>query len=399
MRSESMRIAVFSEIYAPYTGGISSYIEILAKGLTDLGHNVLIVTSNTKIKKPVQQNGILWCPAKKSRNQFGVACKNNRRTVKLIMQWKPDIIHIHADTAIGEMGYLIADKMNIPSVFTIHDFYLERFVSERFGFVRRFKTWMALRHFRDAIDNTTLLSASCMRAQEYVEAAGRKKRIFHVPINTDKFQFDYRLVPEQTIQKIRSRLRIPPDTSIAVFAGRIEPDKNLKYLLREWKQYINESDKLHLVIAGKGSDVPALKKLVNKYRIGRMVTFTGEILHSEMPQFLSACDIYVSGDDGGLSSMAVQEALACGLPAVLRKNQYNQEIIIHRVTGFLYETPEEFGKIMRMLSSSTPSQKLILRNVVRRNSYDKVMNYHLARYTIKSYEAARKKFYKPKNYR
>lgn len=391
-----MRIAIFSEVFTPYISGISSYIEIQKKGLMDLGHEVLIVTSNPRIKKPVLKDGILRCPAKKSRNQFGMACKNidERHTIKMILNFKPDIIHIHTDTPIGEMGYMIADKLHIPSVFTIHDFYLERFVSESSNLIRKIKTQLALRRFRDALDNTTLVSSSCLRAAEYVEAAGRQNRIFLVPVNTDKVQFDYRLVPTQTVEKIRNKMRIPKDKTIAVFAGRIEADKNLKYLLKEWAQYIAEEDNLHLLIVGSGSEIPNLRRLVKKYRIGRMVTFTGEIAHSYMPEFLSACDVYVSGDDGGLSSMAVQEALACGLPAVLRRNQYTEKMVLDRINGFLYSTPSEFGERLRMLASSDNYQKRILRSVVRRQSYDNIMNYRLARYSIKSYEAAMKKFYK-----
>lgn len=390
-----MRIAIFSEIFTPYISGISSYIEILKKGLIDLGHEVLIVTSNPRIKKLTFKNNILRCPAKKSSNQFGMACKNinERHAVKIVLDFKPDIIHIHTDTPIGEMGYLIADKLNIPSVFTIHDFYLERFVSEKNFLKKKFLEFRAKRKFRDAIDNTTVLSSSCMRAAEYVEAADRKRRIYLVPINTDKIQFDYRLVPNITIEKIRERMRIPKEKTIAVFAGRIEPDKNLKSLLQEWAQYILEEDNLHLVIVGKGSEIPNLQRLVRKYKIGHMVTFTGEIAHSYMPQFFSACDVYVSGDDGGLSSMAVQEAMACGLPAVLRFNKYNQEIVHQKITGFLYQSPQEFGEIMRMLASSDQGQKAILRSLVRRNACQDIPNYHLARYTEKVYKAARDKFY------
>ncbi len=393
-----MRIAIFSEIFTPYISGISSYIEILKKGLIDLGHEVLIVTSNPRIKKLTFKNNILRCPAKKSSNQFGIACKNinERHAVRIVMDFKPDIIHIHTDTPIGEMGYLIADKMGIPSVFTIHDFYLERFVSEKNFLKKKFLEFRAKRKFRDAIDNTTVLSASCMRAAEYVEAADRKRHVYLVPINTDKIQFDYRLVPNITTEKIREKLRIPNEKMIAVFAGRIEPDKNLKYLLREWAQYILEEDNLHLIIVGEGSEIPNLQQLVRKYGIGRMVTFTGEIAHSYMPQFFSACDVYVSGDDGGLSSMSVQEAMACGLPAVLRYNEYNQKIVRQKITGFLYKTPKEFGEIMRMLASSDQGQKSILRSLVRRNACQDVPNYHLARYTEKVYKAAIDKFYKKK---
>lgn len=391
-----MRIAIFSEIFTPYISGISSYIEVQKKGLIDLGHEVLIVTSNPRIKKPVLKDGILRCPAKKSHNQFGMACKNinERHTVKMILNFKPDIIHIHTDTPIGEMGYMIADKLHIPSVFTIHDFYLERFVSEPSNFLKKIKTRFALHRFRDALDNTTLISSSCMRAAEYVEAAGRQNRIFLVPVNTDKVQFDYRLVPTQTIEKIRSKMRIPNNKTVAVFAGRIEADKNLKYLLKEWKQYIAEEDNLHLLIVGDGSEIPNLRHLVRKYHIGRMVTFTGEVAHNYMPELFSACDVYVSGDDGGLSSMAVQEALACGLPVILRRNQYTEKIVFDKVNGFLYSTPSEFGERLLMLASSDEYQKRILRSTVRRQSYKNVMNYRLARYSIKSYEAAMKKFYK-----
>ena len=46
-----MRILIFTEVFSPDVCGVSSYVDVLKKGLENLSHTVLIVTSSTNVKK------------------------------------------------------------------------------------------------------------------------------------------------------------------------------------------------------------------------------------------------------------------------------------------------------------------------------------------------------------
>ena len=124
-----MRILIFTEVLAPYVSGISSYVEVLRKGLEELGHQVLIVTSSPHLKELSYKDGIIRCPAKSVGSKYGYECKNynDPSLITFVSSFKPDVVHIHTDTKIGYMGLLVADKTYSPVVFTIHDYFMDRY--------------------------------------------------------------------------------------------------------------------------------------------------------------------------------------------------------------------------------------------------------------------------------
>ena len=57
-----MRIALFAETYLPYINGVVTHVKVLKDGLTALGHQVMIVTTDPKAKKHYLKDGVLHCP-------------------------------------------------------------------------------------------------------------------------------------------------------------------------------------------------------------------------------------------------------------------------------------------------------------------------------------------------
>ena len=229
-----MRIVIFTEIFTPYVSGIASYVEVLKKDLVKLGHQVLIVTSSLHTEKTFFKNGVIRCPARLSYNKYGYECKNtnDKKMLTLIKKFKPDVFHIQTDTRLGYLGINLADKMNRPVVFTIHDYYADRFASEKSKLIWGIKTLFERQHFRDMIDNADVLTSSCRRASAFVKQAGRNRRVTLIPSNTDTVRFDYRKVNKNSIRKIRQKLGLSPDASIAIFAGELTVEKNLEFVLK-----------------------------------------------------------------------------------------------------------------------------------------------------------------------
>lgn len=386
-----MRVAIFTEVLSPYVCGISSYVEVLKRGLEDLSHQVLIVTSSLHTKKPVFKDGILRCPAKKSNNKFGYECKkiDDLKALEFIKKFRPDVIHIHTDTKIGYMGIFTADKLNRPVVFSIHDYYMDRFAYNKSKLVWNVKTYFEKRHFRDMIDNADVVVSSCKRAEDFAAKADRNIHITVIPSNTDKIRFDYRRTPQQTVDKLRERLHLSTEATVAVFAGSLRVEKNIEFILSSFAKYIDRTDKIQLLIVGDGTETEYLKSLCKKFRITDRVRFAGEVAHSIMPEIYSSCDIYVCSSEDSLMSMSVAEAVACGLPVLIKEDRehYVYNMINHGVNGFSYITQVDFTDRLKKLASLNDSGKRILRNVVRR-TLDDVQNYRMARYTVKAYEKA-----------
>ncbi|MGN1456792.1 MAG: glycosyltransferase [Acutalibacteraceae bacterium] len=365
-----MRIVIFTEVLSPYVCGISSYVEVLKTGLCSLSNQVLIVTSSLHAEKAVFKDGIIRCPAKKANNKYGYACKkyDDRKVIDFICSFHPDVVHINTDTKIGYMGLLIADKLNCPVVFTIHDFFMDRFACSKSKTLWNIRTFFEKKHFCDMIDNADVITSSCRRASLFVQKADRNRRVTMIPMNTDMEYFDYKRITPQTIVKMRQRFGFNINSEVAVFSGDLSVEKNIEFILSAFSKYIKPSDNIQLLIVGDGTETEYLKSVCKKLNITDRVKFSGSLAHSIMPEVYAACDVYVCSSDDSLMSMSVSEAVACGLPVLIRedKEKYSYSMIQNGVNGFVYITQVDFADRLKKLASMTTAQKHILKNVVRR---------------------------------
>ena len=84
------------------------------------------------------------------------------------------------------------------------------------------------------------------------------------------------------------------------------------------------------------------------------------------------------------SMTALMEAQASGLPVVQWLDPDNVDQIKVGVNGYLFETAEEFGRIIHQLAAVTPEQRIELakrvRDSVKERSSDSIANYLLDLY-------------------
>ncbi len=390
-----MKIAIFTEVLEPYVCGISSYVEVLRNGLLGLGHKVLIVTSSLHTAKSVIKGGVIRCPARKSGNKYGFEIKNTHDPLvtKIIGNFRPDVIHIQTDTKIGYMGLAMADRFRCPVVFSVHDYYLDRFASNNSKLVWRFKTYFEKKHFCDMIDNAHLIASSNKRASGFVKQAGRSRKVWLLPASTDRSVFDYRNASEEAISKIRKKLGLPEKAVVAVFAGDLGVEKNLEFVLKAFYRNIKKSDKIHFLVVGDGTELEHLKTQSRRFKINDRVHFAGKLAHSIMPAVYSSCDIYVCSSDDGLLSMSFVEAMSCGLPVLVKedKEKFVYNMIKNGVNGFVYENEEDFAKYLKTLSTFNEFKKSELRRIVR-GSMKNTDSEYMAKCTVKAYEQAMKAY-------
>jgi len=107
-----------------------------------------------------------------------------------------------------------------------------------------------------------------------------------------------------------------------VYFGRLEPHKNIEILIRSMSILHQRSEKIELEILGAGADFERLLNLVKDLQLEGVVNIKGEHLPSvDAFKIMQASSVFVqpSLSEGG-GSIAVFEALACGLPTVIFKH-------------------------------------------------------------------------------
>ena len=110
-----MKIALFAETYLPFINGVVTHISILRDGLIKLGHEVLVVAADPKAKHHYIEDGVLHCPAHKSRSKrfygYGLANPISRTRLKILKEFDPDILHIHQEFGLGLFAAKAADRL------------------------------------------------------------------------------------------------------------------------------------------------------------------------------------------------------------------------------------------------------------------------------------------------
>lgn len=114
----------------------------------------------------------------------------------------------------------------------------------------------------------------------------------------------------------------------AIYVGNVTEMKGIYYLLEAVMKIPKELLELTIVGAYDNSD-----GIFNSYM--DRVKFTGRLLHSEVEKMLYESDIFVFPSLGDGFSLAVLEALSCGLPSIVTCNTGAADAIIEGENGFV----------------------------------------------------------------
>jgi glycosyltransferase involved in cell wall biosynthesis len=139
----------------------------------------------------------------------------------------------------------------------------------------------------------------------------------------------------------RAALRLPEDAFVVICVARLAPEKNLGILLEAMARLVSSSfklPKLHLLLVGDGPWRPTLEHQVRMLRLPERVTFAGT--RTDIPELLEASDLFCLPSRTEGLGIAVIEAMAAGLPAVVSRVGGLPEVVEDGVTGLLV-APED----------------------------------------------------------
>ena len=238
------------------------------------------------------------------------------------------------------------------------------------------------------LDNADVVTSSCSRAEMFVRRAKRKNEVKVVPCATDTELFTYRKYSQRNIGEIRDKLGLNRNSVAAVFAGSLSVEKNLEFALSAFSKYIKKTDNVQFLIVGDGTETEYLKGICRKLKIDDMVIFKSSVPNEEMPAIYSACDMYVCSYDDGLMSMSFGEAMACGLPVMVKEDNENiaYSMVEDGVNGFVYKNEEEFADYLKTFSKLSMKEKWHIRKTVR-NTVPKDSCVSMAEEYIKIYKS------------
>ncbi len=381
-----MRVALFTETYTPHINGIVTHVKILKEGLEAAGHTVLVVTADSSTHKHYIKDGILHCPAHRSKRIYGfdLAGAVSATRLHFLSEFKPDIIHIHNEFGIGVSGIGIAKILKAPLVYTLHTMYDEYiyYVAPRplVGLTRK----LSHKYFKMIARSANAITGPSVKCEEYLHKVGLKRPVNVIPnsVELDAFAPD-KVTPEQR-EQIRQRFGVPKDAVLACFVGRLGKEKSVDVLLDYWKKEIKKDEPFYLMVIGDGPDREPLIEQAKALGLEDRVSFTGRIEHPDLPPYLASADVYITASLSEMNSISMLEGMAAGLPVLQRFDELNQNQICVGTNGYLFKTAQEMGDELRHIGRMTPEEKerirITTRQSVKSSGAESLANYMLAIY-------------------
>jgi len=167
--------------------------------------------------------------------------------------------------------------------------------------------------------------------EEALEVGFDKARIGWMPnpVDTDHFR---PCSPEQRA-RLRDELQVGQNTPLAVFLGRLDPQKELPWLIGAFAQVVREIPNAVLALVGDGSLRVQLTELVASLNLNNNVRFVGRLPTEGVLKWLQAGDLItlISAVEGLPCSLI--EAMSAGLPAVVSDIPAHLQLVDHEVEG------------------------------------------------------------------
>ena len=305
-------------------GGVVNASYQIAKKQVEEGHNVTVYTTdscNERLKFDdnynVDVDGIKVFYFKNLSNNIKnkltidtpiSAISNIKKTINDF-----DIIHIHEhrhSLAIATHRY--AKKNNVPYVLQAHGSVLPFFQKEKMKDIFD-KLW----GFDILYDASRVFALTEIEKEQYLKMGVAEDNIEIVPLGINLNE--YNDLP--TKGNFKSKHDISNDDKLILFLGRIHEIKGLDLLVNAFTKTDNDNVTL-AIVGGDYGFRERLDELIVKNNLQGKVIFPGVLTGPDKIEALVDCDIFVMPSRYESFTTSGLEAMACGKPLILTKNNH-----------------------------------------------------------------------------
>lgn len=378
-----MKIGLFTDAYKPYVSGVVSSINILKSGLEELGHEVFVVTVklppfdfNLTEKNIIRFDGKKY-PLKNFSNYRYITKKNKK--LKELKKYNFDVIHIHTEFAIGQLGIKYAKKYKVPCVTTYHTNYedyfhylktiVPNFIEKRILFKILKKTIKKL----EAVSHTYIVPTT--KIENVFRKYNFKFPVCVIPSGIDLDKFKKENQDNALVNNIKDKYNLH-DKFVCTFIGRISEEKSLDIIIKAFSKIDKEN--VVLLICGYGPAFDSITNLTKDLNIEDKVIFTNSIAFDEISLYYNCSDLFVNASLTETQGLTFIEALASSVPLVIRNDEATKDVLQENVNGMYFETEEEFIQIVSKFIQDTEYYNFIKDNTVKSIENFSKKNYALS---------------------
>lgn len=361
---------------------------LLSKYNTLLGNDVTVISSNAPEHTP--KNNEIKNPHKKIEYYIDgvkIIRVNSKFNIlnkliwydglyEILSQEKPDLIYMNGmqSLSIIEVRKYLKKNKNCKAVADIHADYFNSAQSFFSKYILHKIIWKYL--IKYSINSFELIycinNCSYKFALEMYNIPKQKMKLLYLGADVDKIDFQNK---ESIREKIRNELNIPAQAFVMITGGKINKDKRIHEIINAMD--ILNNNNLHLIVFGRIYD--EFKDIINPLLNRKNIHYVGWITGKEVYDYYLASDIAIFAGD---MSVLWQQAISCGLPAILRfwpGNEYLNE----GNAIFLYsEELSELKQSIELITSLSEDKFNNMKDIAMKMGKDKFSYYIISNQII-----------------
>jgi glycosyltransferase involved in cell wall biosynthesis len=365
-----MRIAVICGHFIPELG----YHEVsLAKALSVLGHEVLVITSD-KIPASVRnKEKFESIPLSRNEGLFPYSLFRLRsiisfrsvvipvRLKKKVKELKPDLIILFGIAKMFPVPVMFSEKL--PDI-KILSFFGDNEDMKRDGLSEYFKKFYRSLLYKQAIRISDKIAFYTPSTEEIVSRitgyqwfSMYKNKLINTSLGFDSNDFYY---DPELRDLSRKELGFTEEDVVIVYSSRVVCGKGLEQIIETVDSCISEGKKLKMIIIGLFNDRYGLyiRKIISNSKNSGCYHLYGFLNHQEVNKYFNCADAGIWGQ----ASISIQQAMGTGLFVLLPERKNVSHLLTQNQNGAFYNDIPSLKKRIIILTNGNKREDRLLLN-------------------------------------
>ena len=338
-----------------HIGGAENHLIALIQGAVQEYRVVVLSSATVLYQKRIELTGAIhhqW------HAKNALDWKASRKLKRMIKELQPVLVHVH-DSRAAFIARLALKPINIPILNTLH--LPPYYFMDIHGLIGMIRRWLYKR-----IEKTLShwATTGIIHVSEFAYHEALEKKI-SPPNKTHLIPNGIDLAPYQSLSHKNERnafrqLHGIQDSGIVVIStARLSPQKNIPLMLTAVKKIIDAGEDIYLWLVGDGPERSKIEELCAKLQLNNIVRFWG--FQENIPEILSASDIFITTTNFETRPLAIMEAQAAGIPSVVTQVGDNGFLVEDTEHGFVIPPGDEVActaALRKLIQDDQLSSKL-----------------------------------------
>lgn len=312
-----MKVLISSTYFYPYSSGLSVYALRLAEGLTELGHEVVVLTSQLKPglhKLDAYGNVKIVRVPVLARLSKGVLMPGLLKAARKWIEWA-DVVNLHLPQFESILLSQIARNQGKPVLVTYHC----DLVLSGGGLLDRLAVKVTTEIGKNVLRDASLIVQNSL---DYAENSPILNHVLEKVVEVPT-PVKVKTVSNEKIESFRQKFAITKNEKIIGLAGRVAAEKGYEYLAMAFPAILDMFPESRVIHAGAWKSVvgeQAYQAQVERYiqPFGQKWTSLGYLTDEDFEAFFAACDVLMFSSLNATESFGIVqiEAMTQGTPVV-----------------------------------------------------------------------------------